>query len=114
MRNKAISIMWLKSYLKLSADHLLWALVANVLIAENISKSKENLDDRIEVLPFLQSWKTKVESWGRTSLDISSLFKVAKEFNIRPDSLAFSRDIMRKMLMWYHISANPNIRKLNR
>lgn len=112
-RNKAINIMWLKSYLKFGNDRPLWALVADALMADNTPKSEENVDDRIKVSPFLQSWKTKVSSRGDTSPDITSLFRIATEFNVRPEGLAFSRDILRQMPIWYHIAADPKIRRMN-
>lgn len=54
-RNKAINIMWLKSYLKLGPDHPLWAYVANTLITTNVPKSEEHIDKRVRISPFLQS-----------------------------------------------------------
>ena len=41
VRNEAIQIMWLKKYITISPQRPTWALVADVLIEENIAKSKK-------------------------------------------------------------------------
>lgn len=112
-RNKAIDVMWLKSYLKLGPNRPLWAYVADALMAENVPKTSNNIDDRVKSNPFLQTWKTKSSVQGKICSDITKLFKTAKEFNVRPEGLAFSRDILRDMPIWYHHAANPKLRRLN-
>ena len=113
-RNKAIDIMWLKSYLKFGPDCPTWAYLADALMAINPPKSDEKVDTRIKVNPFLQSWKTKVSSREVICSDIYSLFKTANEFNVRPEGLAFSCNVMRKIPIWYHFAADSRIRHMNK
>lgn len=112
-RNKAINMMWLKAYLSFGPDRPLWAYVADALMAENTPPSEGSVDDRVKISPFLQSWKTRKTLRGETCPDIVSLFKTAAEFNVRPEGLAFSRSILREMPMWYHLAADPKLRKMN-
>lgn len=93
-RKKVIDVMWLKSYLSSGPDRPQWAYLADALMASNTLKTEENVDDRVKVSSFLQTWRTKSLTQGKTSPDIVSLIKTAKEFNMRPDGLAFLREII--------------------
>lgn len=112
-RNKAISVIWLKSYLKFGQDQPLWAYVADALMATNAPKSEENYNGRIKISPFLQTWKTKTSNRGEICPDITNLFKTAREFDVQPEGLAFTRDTLRGMPIWYHHAAAPKLRRLN-
>lgn len=112
-RNKAINIMWLKSYLTFGKDRPLWAQIADALMAVRATKAEEKVDNRIKVLPFLQTWRTRLSPQKEISLDITNLFKTATEFKVRAEGLAFSRTILREMPIWYHLATDKKIRKLN-
>ncbi|KAJ4469749.1 hypothetical protein C8J55DRAFT_386713, partial [Lentinula edodes] len=87
-----------------------WAFVADALIAHHIPKSEMIIEDKAKINIFLQSWKT-----DKTKLppDLKMLLVTAKNHNVRLDGLAFSRNIIRQMPIWFHIES-PKIRRLNR
>ena len=99
VQNKAIGIMWLKSYLKFSNKRPIWAIIVDALMAANILKSEENVDNRVKTSPFLQTWKTKSAPKKDICLDIADLLDIAREYNVCPEGVAFSRDVMTKLLM---------------
>lgn len=105
--------MWLKSYLNFGPDRPLWALVADALMALNVPVSKDKVDPLIKLSPFLQSWKTRSSSKGEICRDITSLFRTAKEFNVRLENIALERDIILSMPLWYHIEADSRLRRMN-
>ena len=112
-RNKAISVIWLRSFLKLGPDCPMWAYVADVLIAANVALGDKQVDKRVMLSSFLQSWKTKSSSRSGVCQDIVDLLKTAKEFNVRPEGLAFDHNITRNLPIWYHFAAAPRLRRLN-
>lgn len=105
--------MWLKLYLSFGQDHPLWAVIADNLMAGNTPLSDQNINDRIKMSPFLQTWRMKATTHGEVCPDIVNLFKTATEFNVRAERLAFSRKILRSMPMWYYLAADPKLRKMN-
>ena len=54
-RNKAIDLIWLKSYLKFYSDRPLWTLVADALMAINLPQSESPSNKEIRQSVFLQS-----------------------------------------------------------
>ncbi|THU75665.1 hypothetical protein K435DRAFT_706713 [Dendrothele bispora CBS 962.96] len=115
-RNRAIDIIWVKSYLKFGNDCPLWAKVADAILAHYTPKSEDGVDKRCRINPILQSWKTSPPKHAKTAAanDLQCLIKTIKTFNIRQEGLAFSREQQRQMPIWYHKHADPAIRKLNR
>lgn len=112
-RNKAINVMWLKSYLNFGPDRPLWALVADALMALNVPTSEEKVDPRVKLSPFLQSWKTKSSRKGEICQDITNLFKTAKEYGVRLENIELEKDIILSMPIWYHIEADHKLRRMN-
>lgn len=112
-RNKAIDIMWLKSYLDFGPDRPLWALVVDVLMVLNVSVSEEKVDPRIKPSPFLQSWKTRSSNRGEICQDMTSLFRTVKKFNVRLENIELEKDITLSMPLWLHIEADSRLRRMN-
>ncbi|KAF5367955.1 hypothetical protein D9758_004520 [Tetrapyrgos nigripes] len=117
-RNKAIDIMWTRSYLTFGEDHLLWAKVADALFALHSPRNvtEENVDKRIKLNPILQTWKTLPKRSTNTAAidDLQRIIKTIKDFKIRQEGLAYSREILREMPIWLHGHANARIHLLNR
>ncbi|KAJ3774186.1 hypothetical protein FB446DRAFT_640328, partial [Lentinula raphanica] len=109
-RNEAITITWIKSYLSFGPNRPTWASVADALIALHIPESERSVEDSVRVNVFLQSWKTKRRDLPK---DLQDLLKVSSKHGVRLEGLAFSREILRQMPIWYHIESQP-IRHLNR
>ncbi|THU75953.1 hypothetical protein K435DRAFT_595190, partial [Dendrothele bispora CBS 962.96] len=62
---------------------------------------------------FLQSWKTYTSSSKQRIPELKLLTDVASKYNLRIEGVAFSREILRQMPIWYHNQANPRTRYLN-
>jgi len=108
-RNKAIAIMWLKSYLNFGVDRPMWAFVANRLIASASTAKEKNIDDDIKINLFLQTWNTKKQSLPD---DLENMISIATKYRVRLEGRAFARNILRQMPIWFHIQSNE-IRKYN-
>ncbi|KAF5375493.1 hypothetical protein D9615_009178 [Tricholomella constricta] len=112
-RNEAIEVMWLKAYLSLGNDRPLWALIADALLARNTPKTEEKVDKRVRQNIFLQSWKSSTTERAGTPPDLRNLQKIAKKYRVRPEGIAFSKDIVRQRPIWYHSDAHKKIRRMN-
>ncbi|KAF8178319.1 hypothetical protein K438DRAFT_1470821, partial [Mycena galopus ATCC 62051] len=105
--------MWLKSYLDLGPDRALWAYVADANFAAKVPKSQENVHKTVRINPILQSWKTSSGPLSGIKPELKSLLETAKTFQVRPEGLAFSREILRQMPIFFHREADAGIRRLN-
>ncbi|KAF5371874.1 hypothetical protein D9615_006992 [Tricholomella constricta] len=85
----------------------------DALLAKNTPKSEGNVDKRAKQNIFLQSWKASSTERSGTSLDLRNLQKTAKKYNLRPEGLAFSKEIVRRRPIWYHGEAHKKIRRMN-
>ncbi|GLB44704.1 putative RNA-DNA hybrid ribonuclease activity [Lyophyllum shimeji] len=119
-RNEAIEIMWLVSYLSFGPERPLWALVADELFALNVPQSERHVDKRVRNNIFLQSWEsskaktTHQNQRAQVYPDLLRLQVIAEKYGLRPEGLAFSKDIVRARPIWYHSDADRRIRLLNR
>lgn len=84
-RNEAIQIMWLKKYTDTSPNRLLWALVADVPIEENIAKSRR-IDKEVTMSTYLQSWSPTTNVTLTLALDLKRMLDVGKKYNLRPEA----------------------------
>ncbi|KAJ7673856.1 hypothetical protein DFH06DRAFT_978680, partial [Mycena polygramma] len=112
-RNQAIDVMWLKEYLNLGPDRALWGYFADAIFAHNVPKTEKNVDTKVRVNPFLQSYKTAAGKKIKIKAEMKNLLDTATTFQVRPEGLAFSRETLRQMPIWYHREANKRIRRLN-
>ncbi len=74
IRNKAITVTWIHTYLDLSLSHPLWAYAADAIIKHHTPASEENIELEIRSNIFLQSWKT---SMNKLPADLKELVKTA-------------------------------------
>ncbi|KAF8160577.1 hypothetical protein K438DRAFT_1479563, partial [Mycena galopus ATCC 62051] len=105
--------MWLKSYLELGPDRALWGYVADAIFAAKVPGSQENVDEKVRINPFLQSWKTSSGANSKVKPELKSLLDTARSFQVRPEGLAFSKEIIRQMPIFFHREADPAIRRMN-
>ncbi|KAJ6533195.1 hypothetical protein B0H19DRAFT_965220, partial [Mycena capillaripes] len=111
-RNEAITVTWLKSYLKHGPDRPLWAFAADELQALNILGKYENvIDENLRLSVFLQSWNSKRSKLPK---DLNDLMKVALKHDVKIEGLAFTREIQRGLTIWYHIKSTANRGAFNR
>ncbi|KAF5367236.1 hypothetical protein D9615_010673 [Tricholomella constricta] len=112
-RNEAIDIMWLKKYLDFSETRPMWALIAGALFAKNTPRSEANIDKRVRINAFLQSWKTSTTEKSGACPDLRRLLKTAKTYGLKTEGIAFTNCIVRLRPIWYHNDADQKIRRLN-
>jgi hypothetical protein len=112
-RNQAIDIMWLKAYLNLGPDRALWGHVTDATFATKVPQSENKEYEKVRINPFLQSWKTSCGPKSDIKPELKSLLNTAKTFQVRPEGIAFSREILRKMPIWFHGEADKAIRRQN-
>ncbi|KAL1661999.1 hypothetical protein GGF50DRAFT_35622, partial [Schizophyllum commune] len=103
--------MWLKEYLNFGKDRPLWAyIVDDLLTAPDYVPNNTIPQERdLRVSPFLQTCKNlerEVQNKRKMPSFVRALLKTAKEQGVRLEGLAFSREILRKMPMWYHTYAD--------
>ncbi|TFY59887.1 hypothetical protein EVJ58_g5494 [Rhodofomes roseus] len=108
-RNQAIEITWVKDYLNFGPDRPLWALVADTILARAVPKTEERIPPGLRQNTFLQSWKVKISA---VPTRLRKILETAKTFGIRREGLAFERDILRSMPIWYHGEADARLRRL--
>ncbi|KAJ3797676.1 hypothetical protein GGU11DRAFT_656639, partial [Lentinula aff. detonsa] len=103
--------MFLKTYLSFGAARPLWTSFADALFALKIPSSEKTVDPNVRINIFLQSWRTQV---GHHQLPVlKRLTDTAQKFGLRAEGLAFSRNILRSMPIWYHREASNEVRKMN-
>jgi hypothetical protein len=112
-RNQAIDVMWLKEYLNLGPDRALWGYIGDAIFAAKVPNSEKNVDPKVRINPFTQSWKTACGKKIKIKPEMKALLDTATTFQVRPEGLAFSREILRQMPIWYHRVGNTRLRLLN-
>ncbi|KAI0742776.1 hypothetical protein C8Q80DRAFT_1066416, partial [Daedaleopsis nitida] len=95
--------MWLKSYLDFGPSRPLWALVADDILARLTPKECAAKFADVRLNPFLQDWKPMA---SKLPPELKAIVQAAKTHGLRAEGLAFSRDILRQMPMWYHVHAD--------
>jgi ribonuclease HI len=101
VRNEAIEIMWLKTYLTSSAPRPTWARITDILI--DAAAPKET-NQKARMNTFLQTWKP--HSRGiRAKLrndDIIRMLKVGRKYNLTFSAIRLSPRLKEQLPAWYH------------
>jgi hypothetical protein len=108
-RNKAIEVMWLKSYLALGHKRPIWAYVADVLIGENVTKNSGTVSNLAQINAYLQTWKTGLHSGSNLPRHIRTMLKVGQDFNLSFSSLKLPDSLKKKLPAWYHIGVDHQL-----
>ena len=82
VRNQAIDIMWLKSYLDLTLKRPMWAYVADVLINNSTAKASSKVSSSARINTYLQSWNLSLHATSKLSKDIIQLMKTGQKFGV--------------------------------
>jgi hypothetical protein len=113
-RNKAIEIMWLKTFLTLGQKCSIWAYVVDVLIGESITKASGSVSKLAQMNVYLQTWKSGFHSGSTLPKSIQTMLKAGKDFNLSFESLKLSDMLKEKLPAWYYIGVNHQLSsKLN-
>lgn len=115
--NQAIQVMEIKTYLNLSGNRPTWTWFTDDLMARAALVKDRGIDKLIRINPFLQSWKPNLTTKPNEGIplprQIRDMWKTAETFGVRPEGLAFMRDIIWSCPMWLHADADRRIRRLN-
>ena len=111
-RNEAIQIMWLKKYTTMGPQRPTWALVADVLIEENIAKSR-NIDKEVTLNTYLQSWSPKTNATSTLPLDLKRMLSMGKKYNLRLNALRIPESMKKRLPAWYHLGTEDNLAGFN-
>lgn len=111
-RNKAIHLMWLKTYLHLGEDRATWMYFADAIIGTDVPPS-HRIDNDLEtrVMPFLQTWDTRIRN-SMLPEDLKTMMKLAREYNVRVSATNPTKLVRGEMPLWYHTCSEPSARKL--
>jgi len=113
-RNKAIEIMWLKSYLTLGQKRPAWAYIADVLISESVTKSSGAISNLAQINVYLQTWRAGLHPGSTLPKTLQNMLKIGKKFGLNFTSLKLSDSVKEKLPAWYHIGVNHQLySKLN-
>jgi ribonuclease HI len=113
-RNKAIEIMWLKSYLTLGPTRPIWTQVADILIGESVTRSSGAVSSGSQMNVYLQTWRAGLHTGSTLPKNIRTMLKAGKDFNLSFESLKLSDALKEKLPAWYHIGVNHQLSsKLN-
>ncbi len=108
-RSDAIDVMWLKSYLDFSDDRPIWASLADDIFASHVPKDCRPKAKDLRVNSFIQRWKPKVRG---LPAELEGMMKVAKTYGVRLEGIAFSKSLLKSMMLWDHVNADK--KKLGR
>ncbi len=110
VRNEAIMVTWIRSYLNFSPSRPLWAHATDTIIAHHTPRSEESVSLEQRTNIFLQSWKTHT---NKLPEDLKGLVKTTQKYNVSLDGLAISPQIQQDMPIWYHIKSKASRRLFN-
>ena len=96
-RNKAIEIMWLKSYLTLGQKRPAWAYIADVLISESVTKSSGAISNLAQINVYLQTWRAGLHPGSTLPKTLQNMLKIGKKFGLNFTSLKLSDSVKEKL-----------------
>lgn len=102
-RNEAIDMMWLKSYLNLSRERPLWALLADVLLANAAAAESRSADRMARTNVFLQSWRVSTRKKAGLPTDLRRMVKVAEKYGVRCEVRKPTKNLRNEFPIWYHV-----------
>jgi len=99
--NKAIKIVWLKSYLNLSPSRPSWATVTDLLINAAALPGTSAIT---RTNTFTQSWKPPTKGPHAVTLGEHNLrmLSTAKKYNTNLTTIHLSPELYMKLPLWYH------------
>ena len=110
-RNKAIHLMWLKTYLNLGEDRATWTYFTDAIIGTDIpNEQRVDEDPESRIMLILQTWRTR----GRYLTlpeDLRMMLKLAKEYNVKLEDWNPSQQAKEELPMWYHTKSVASARR---
>ncbi len=98
-RNEAIDLIWARAYLRYDELRPTWALVADDLMARTVTVDCTVRIPELRSNPLLQHWWPKLSALPQY---LQRMLRTSAKYGLRLEGIAFSREILRRMPMWYH------------
>jgi hypothetical protein len=86
----------------------MWALVADVLIKENITKSK-SIDKKVTMSTYLQTWFPITNATSTLPPDIRKMLNTRKKYNLCFNALRIPEKVKKQLPAWYHLGAENTL-----
>ncbi|TFY58490.1 hypothetical protein EVJ58_g6390 [Rhodofomes roseus] len=112
-RNEAIDLMWVKSYLTLTADRPRWAFAVDIMFSLNASRDAGAIKRDAQINTFLQSWSPKTRGGSRLPEYLKKMLNTAKKYNVSFAAIKLDTQIKTALPIWYHLGATKQLRRLN-
>ncbi|KAF5381283.1 hypothetical protein D9615_008354 [Tricholomella constricta] len=114
IRNQAIELTKLKTYLQFDENRPKWAKVADEHFTKNISTTRKTRNDNSLVAMFIQNWTAKTRE-GNTSLPMTlrNMLKAAKKYKLAFTPKDPTTHLVNQMPIWHHIGTKPMKKILN-
>ncbi len=108
IRNEVIEIIWLKSYLNMTATRPTWAKIADIII-DTIAPPKYNTLARLNT--FLQTWNpiTRGPQANKMNRELQRMLQMAQIYNANFTAIKLSPNLKQKLLAWFQIDANDKL-----
>jgi hypothetical protein len=103
-RNKAIEIVWLKTYLNFSPSCQRWVTVTDhIILAAALNCSVEKVREN----PFLQTWMALLKGLRAKLMgdDIKRMLKAARKYKVNLTAIKMTPHLLAQLPTWYHLSA---------
>jgi hypothetical protein len=111
-RNQAIKAMMIKEYLSFRNNRPIWAAFADRIFAICATAADAGIDPDLRRNMLLQSWSSSKSAKLKMSRDLRDILDGIKAMGVRLEGIAFVRNILQHMLLYYHAEASPKIRQL--
>src|SRR6202011_2621144 len=85
----------------------MWALVADILIEENIVKSR-HVDKELTMNMYLQTWAPTNNVTSTLPPDIKKMLNAGKKYNLWLDALRILEHVKTQLPAWYHLGTENN------
>ncbi|OJT01591.1 Transposon TX1 uncharacterized 149 kDa protein [Trametes pubescens] len=106
VRNDAIQLMWLRSYLAIGINRPQWATIADALLARAVAADSRNVDPAARINTFLQTWNVSTRATAGMPRCLKEMIKAAKKYSVRCVANNPSRALRKQVPVWYHIGRN--------
>jgi len=111
VRNKAIHLTWLKSYLQMNCERPTWAYIADELINSKLP-NKPNIDGLSRTNIFLQSWNSNPNAKTKIPKDLTAMIRAGNEHKVKLQALLPTQELKEEMPIWFHIGAYEALKEL--
>jgi hypothetical protein len=111
-RNQAIQAMIVKEYLSFNDSRPMWAAFEDRVFAVRVLSADARIPIEIRRNILLQSWNMSKSTKVKMARDLRAILDYTKKMGVRLEGIAFEREILRQMPIFYHAEATTKARQL--